>query len=58
MSEDKPLSRPFISKIFDKFFPKTLKPRAQLMQALEEAEENLVIDPHSRSVIELSLIHI
>ena len=55
MSEDKPPSRPFISKIFDKFFPKTLKPRAQLMQALEDAEENLVIDPHSRSVIEGAL---
>ena len=55
MSEDKPPSRPFFSKLFDKFFPKTLKPRAQLMQALEEAEENLVIDPHSRSVIEGAL---
>jgi len=51
MSDDKPPSRSFF-KLFDKFFPKTLKPRAQLMQALEEAEENLVIDPYSRSVIE------
>ena len=50
MSEDKPPSRSSLSKIFDKLFPKTLKPRAQLMQALEEAEENLVIDPYSRSV--------
>ena len=54
MSEDKPPSRSFF-KLFDKFFPKTLKPRAQLMQALEEAEENLVIDPYSRSVIEGAL---
>ena len=54
MSDDKPPSRSFF-KLFDKFFPKTLKPRAQLMQALEEAEENLVIDPYSRSVIEGAL---
>ena len=55
MSEDKPPSRPFFYKLFEKFFPKTLKPRAQLMQALEEAEKNLVIDPYSRSVIEGAL---
>ncbi|MDB4823013.1 CBS domain-containing protein [Candidatus Pseudothioglobus singularis] len=54
MSDDKPPSRSFF-KLFDKFFPKTLKPRAQLMQALEEAEDNLVIDPYSRSVIEGAL---
>ena len=54
MSDDKPPSRSFF-KLFDKFFPKTLKPRAQLMQALEEAEENPVIDPYSRSVIEGAL---
>ena len=54
MSDDKPPSRSFF-KLFDKFFPKTLKPRAQLMQALEEAEENLVIDPYSRSLIEGAL---
>ncbi len=54
MSDDKPPSRSFF-KLYDKFFPKTLKPRAQLMQALEEAEENLVIDPYSRSVIEGAL---
>ena len=54
MSDDKPPSRSFF-KLFDKFFPKTLKSRAQLMQALEEAEENLVIDPYSRSVIEGAL---
>ena len=54
MSDDKPPSRSFF-KLFDKFFPKTLKPRAQLMQALEKAEENLVIDPYSRSVIEGAL---
>ena len=54
MSDDKPPSRSFF-KLFDKFFPKTFKPRAQLMQALEEAEENLVIDPYSRSVIEGAL---
>jgi len=52
MSEEKPPSRPFFQRLFNKFFQKTLKPRAQLMQALEEAEENLVIDPYSRSVIE------
>ena len=55
MSEDKPPSRSFLSKILDKLSPKTLTPRAQLMQALEEAEENLVIDPYSRSVIEGAL---
>ena len=54
MSDDKPPSRSFF-KLFDKFFPKTLKPREQLMQALEEAEENLVIDPYSRSVVEGAL---
>jgi len=54
MSDDKPPSRSFF-KLFDKYFPKTLKPREQLMQALEEAEENLVIDPYSRSVIEGAL---
>ena len=54
MSDDKPPSRSFF-KLFDKFFHKTLKPRAQLMQALEEAEENLVIDHYSRSVIEGAL---
>ena len=54
MSDDKPPSRSFF-KLFDNFFPKTLKPREQLMQALEEAEENLVIDPYSRSVIEGAL---
>jgi len=52
MSEEKPPSRPFFKRLFNKFFQKTLKPRAQLMQALEEAEDNLVIDPYSRSVIE------
>ena len=52
MSEEKPPSRPFFQKLFKKFFQQTLKPRAQLMQALEEAEDNLVIDPYSRSVIE------
>ena len=52
MSEEKPPSRPFFQRLFKKFFQQTLKPRAQLMQALEEAEDNLVIDPYSRSVIE------
>ena len=52
MSEEKPPSRPFFKRLFNKFFQQTLKPRAQLMQALEEAEDNLVIDPYSRSVIE------
>ncbi len=52
MSEDKPPSRTFFQRLFNKFAQKTLKPRAQLMQALEEAEDNLVIDPYSRSVIE------
>ena len=52
MKEEKPPSRPFFQKLFNKFFQQNLKPRAQLMQALEEAEENLVIDPYSRSVIE------
>ena len=52
MSEEKPPSRTFFNRLADKFFPKTLKPRAQLMQALKQAEENLVIDPYSRTVIE------
>ena len=52
MSDEKPPSRPFFQRLFKKFFQQTLKPRAQLMQALEEAEDNLVIDPYSRSVIE------
>jgi len=55
MSSEKPPSRPLFNRLFDKLFPQTLKPRAQLMQALEEAEENLVIDPYSRSVIEGAL---
>jgi len=52
MSEEKPPSRPFFQRLFKKIFQQTLKPRAQLMQALKEAEDNLVIDPYSRSVIE------
>ena len=52
MSEEKPPSRTFFNRLADKFFPKTLKPREQLMQALKQAEENLVIDPYSRTVIE------
>ena len=52
MSEEKPPSRTFFNRLPDKFFPKTLKPREQLMQALKQAEENLVIDPYSRTVIE------
>ena len=52
MKEEKPPSRPFFQRLLNKFFQKTLKPRAQLMKALEEAEDNLVIDPYSRSVIE------
>jgi magnesium and cobalt transporter len=55
MSAEKPPSWPLFNRLFDKVFPQTLKPRAQLMQALEEAEENLVIDPYSRSVIEGAL---
>jgi len=55
MSAEKPPSWPLFNRLFDKLFPQTLKPRAQLMQALEEAEENLVIDPYSRSVIEGAL---
>ena len=52
MTEEKPPSPSLLKKIYNKFFQQTLKPRAQLMQALEEAEDNLVIDPYSRSVIE------
>ena len=52
MSEEKPPSRPFFQRLFKIFSQQTLKPRAQLMQALQEAEDNLVIDPYSRSVIE------
>ena len=52
MSEEKPPSKTLFNRLSDKFFPKTLKPRAQLMQALKQAEDNLVIDPYSRAVIE------
>ena len=52
MSEEKPPSPSLLKKLYNKFFQQTLKPRAQLMQALEEAEDNLVIDPYSRSFIE------
>ena len=38
MSEEKPPSRTFFNRLADKFFPKTLKPREQLMQALKQAE--------------------
>jgi len=55
MSSEKPPSWPLFNRFYDKVFPQALKPRAQLMQALEEAEENLVIDPYSRSVIEGAL---
>ena len=52
MSEEKPPSPSLLKKLFNKFFQQTLKPREQLMQALKAAEDNLVIDPYSRSVIE------
>ncbi len=52
MSEEKPPSPTFFQKVIGKFFYQPLKSRKQLMQALEEAEDNLVIDPHSRSVME------
>ena len=55
MNAEKHPSWPLFNRLFDKVFPQTLKPRDQLMQALEEAEENLVIDPYSRSVIEGAL---
>ncbi|MDC1027357.1 transporter associated domain-containing protein [Candidatus Thioglobus sp.] len=55
MNAEKLPSWPLFNRLFDKVFPQTLKPRAQLMQALEDAEENLVIDPYSRSVIEGAL---
>ncbi len=52
MSEEKPPSKSLLQRLISKLFNQTLKPRAQLMRALEEAEDNLVIDPYSRSVIE------
>jgi len=52
MSEEKPPSPLFLKNLFNKFFQQTLKPKAKLMQALDEAEDNLVIDPYSRSVID------
>ena len=55
MSEEKPPSPSLLKKLFNKFFQQTLKPREQLMQALKEAEDNLVIDPYSRSVIECAM---
>ncbi|HIF88329.1 MAG TPA: CBS domain-containing protein [Candidatus Thioglobus sp.] len=55
MSDEKPPSPTFFQKVIGKFFYQPLKSRKQLMQALEEAEDNLVIDAHSRSVIEGAL---
>jgi magnesium and cobalt transporter len=52
MSEEKPPSPTFFQRVIIKFCYQPLKSRQQLMQALEEAEDNLVIDPHSRSIIE------
>ena len=52
MTEEKPPSPTLLKNIFNKFFQQTLKPKAKLMQALDEAEHNLVIDPYSRAVIE------
>ncbi len=52
MSEEKPPSPSLLKNLFNKFFQQTLKPKAKLMQALDEAEHNLVIDPYSRSVID------
>ncbi len=52
MSEEKPPSKSLLQRLINKLFNQTLKPRAQLMRAIEEAEDNLVIDPYSRSVIE------
>ena len=52
MTEEKPPSPSLLKNLFNKFFQQTLKPKAKLMQALDEAEDNLVIDPYSRSVIE------
>jgi magnesium and cobalt transporter len=51
MTEEKPPSPSLLKNLFNKFFQQTLKPKAKLMQALDEAEHNLVIDPYSRSVI-------
>ena len=52
MSEEKSQSPTFFQRVIIKFFYQPLKSRQQLMQALEEAEDNLVIDSHSRSIIE------
>ena len=52
MTKEKPPSPSLLKNLFNKFFQQTLKPKAKLMQALDEAEHNLVIDPYSRSVIE------
>ncbi len=52
MSEEKPPSPTFIQRVVNKFFHQPIKSRQQLVQVLKEAEEHLVIDPHSRSVIE------
>ena len=52
MSEEKPPSPSLLKNLFNKFFQQTLKPKAKLMQALDEAEHNLVIDPYSRAVID------
>ena len=52
MTEEKPPSPSLLKNLFNKFFQQTLKPKAKLMQALDEAEHNLVIDPYSRSVID------
>jgi len=53
MSEEKPPStKPILQRIVDQFFHYPLRTSDELLQTLKEAEENLIIDSHSRSIIE------
>ncbi len=53
MSEDQPPStQSFLAKLSKQFFHTPLKSNNELLQSLKEAEENHVIDSHTRSIIE------
>ncbi|MBC8494058.1 MAG: CBS domain-containing protein [Candidatus Thioglobus sp.] len=53
MSEDQPPStQSFLTKLSKQFFRTPLNSNNELLQSLKEAEENHVIDSHTRSIIE------
>ena len=56
MNEDQPPStQSFLAKLFKQFFHTPLNSIDALLEALKEAEENHIIDSHSRSIIEGTL---